>query len=292
MKPGNLLSILLIAVLLASCDREDMTSPVALFDAQTPPRYMFKVNLDASESFSTLKGDYLEYRWDLNGDHLEWETYWLSNPVVTIQFPYEKNGHIGLQVKNSNGDITELYQGFYNVEHYQIQNANSQLAIDFRKITYHFSETHYHRAWIWAYDNIQLPPSEAWYNFSAGADLAAYGSLMPWQVADTLEKNYYLPTRADWQKIIDYCGGAGLAGFNLQVKTEHGLQLTCPGIVINDQLQEYGQAGYYWTGDEADANSVWALKILTDSDMAEFVILDKSSLASVRLMNEHFQYYK
>ena len=297
MKTSTILSLflaatLLASVFLASCDREEMTSPVALFDVQTPPRYMFKVNLDASESFSTLRGDYLEYRWDLNGDHLEWETYWINNPVLTVQFPFISSGYIGLQVKNKNGDITELYQGFYTREDYTIQNAFSDLEIDFRKLTYRFSEPGYHWSWIWAYDNIQLPESDAWYNFSAGADRAAYGSLMTWNVADTLEKNYYLPTRADWQKMIDYSGKVGLAGFNLQVKAEHGLQLSCPGIVNSGQLQENGQTGYYWTGDEADANSAWALKIMTYSDLAEFVILDKSSLASVRLMNEHFQYYK
>jgi len=57
---------------------------------------MFKVNLDASGSFSTENNDWLEYRWDLNGDHFGWETDWSSNPVVTVQFPYANNGYIGL----------------------------------------------------------------------------------------------------------------------------------------------------------------------------------------------------
>ncbi len=292
MKTSTILSLILAAVLLSSCDPEDKTSPVALFEAQTPLRHMLKVNLDASKSFSTVNSDRLEYRWDINGDHLEWETYWLSNPIVTIQFPYIYNGHIGLQVRSSNGNVTELYQGLYSDEDYNIQDAFSDLEIDFRRINYSFRGSNYHRSWVWAYDNIQLPASGAWYNFPAGSDRAAYGSLIPWNVANTLEKTYYLPTRADWQKMIDYCGGAELAGFNLQVKTENGLQLSFPGVAINDQLQENGKSGYYWTGDEADANSAWALKITAGSDLAEFVILDKSSLASVRLMNEHFQYYK
>lgn len=291
MKTITILSLFLAAVLLSSCDPEDKTSPVALFEAQTPLRHMLKVKLDASKSFSTVNSDRLEYRWDINGDHLDWETYWLSNPVVTIQFPYEYNGHIGLQVRSSNGNITELYQGLYSDEVYNIQAAFSDLEIDFRRITYYFRGSNYHRSWVWAYDNIQLPESGAWYNFSAGSDRAAYGSLIPWDVASTLEKTYYLPSRADWQKMIDYCGGVGLAGFNLQVKTKNGLQLSCPGIVVNGQLQEEGVSGYYWTGDEADANSAWALKITPDSDLVELVTLDKSSLASVRLMYEYFQLF-
>jgi hypothetical protein len=91
--------------------------------------------------------------------------------------------------------------------------------------------------------------------------------------------------------MIDYCGGDALAGFNLQVETEHGLQLSCPGIVINGHLQEHGAAGYYWTADEAGEESAWALKITPDSDEAEFVILDKSCMASVRLTIE-FLYFR
>jgi len=61
MKAKNILLFLLAAALMASCEREDMTSPVAMFHPQTPPRYMFKINLDASESFPAKKTDWLEY---------------------------------------------------------------------------------------------------------------------------------------------------------------------------------------------------------------------------------------
>lgn len=291
MKTRNILLFVLAAVLVASCERKDMTSPVALFSTQTPPRYLFKVNLDASGSFPTEEGDWLEYRWDINGDHLEWETGWLGTSVVTAQFPFESGGYIGLQVKNSSGNITELYQGFYTDENYRIQNAWTDLEIDFRRIDYDFPFSDHHRTWVWAYDNIQLPDSDQWYNFPTSAERADYGTLLPWSVADTLDKDYRLPSRAEWQEMIEYCGGAALAGFNLQVGAEHGLQLTCPGIFINDQLQEHGTTGYYWTGDEADEESAWALKISADSDATEFVILDKSSMASVRLTIE-FLYFR
>ena len=57
--------LFLSVALLASCDSTEMTSPVVVFDALTPPIYKFKVTLDASGSFSTEEGDWLEYRWDL-----------------------------------------------------------------------------------------------------------------------------------------------------------------------------------------------------------------------------------
>lgn len=290
MKKIVILTLLLSAVLIASCDHADLSSPVALFSAQTTPRYMFMVNLDASGSFSTEESDRLEYRWDLNGDHLEWETDWTSNPVVTVQFPYEHNGYIGLQVRGSSGTITELYQGFYTWEDYRIQNAWSDLEIDFRRIDYDFSYPDHHRTWVWAYDNIQLQDSQQWYNFQSSEERAKYGTLMPWSVADTLDKDYRLPSRAEWQQMTDYCGGAGLAGFNLQVKAEHGLQLTCPGKITDGQLLEHRETGYYWTGDEVDEDSAWALKITAEGDEAEFVILDKSTMASVRLTIE-FLYF-
>lgn len=290
MKTHPILTLILSAVLIASCDREELTSPVAVFSTQTAPRYMFKLKLDASGSFSTVEGDYLEYRWDLNGDHMDWETDWSSNPVITVQFPYENNGYIGLQVKNRSGNITELYQGFYSYTDYRILKAWTDLAIEFRRIDYYIDLPDRFWTWVWAYDNIQLPDSQEWYNFPFSADRADYGTLMPWAVANALDEDFRLPSKNDWQKMIDYCGGSALAGFNLQVKAEHGLRLPCPGIVSSGQLQEHGESGYYWTGDEADEDSAWALKITEGSDAAEFVILDKSNLASVRLMIEFFQY--
>jgi len=289
MKAKNILLFLLAAALMASCEREDMTSPVAMFHPQTPPRYMFKINLDASESFPAKKTDWLEYRWDINGDHLEWETEWLGNPVVTVQFPFVYTGYVGLQVKDSNGNITELYQALYANNRYRILDAWSDLEIDFRKIDYLLSYPDRQHTWTWAYDNILLPDSEQWYNYSTSAERAEYGTLMPWNVADTLDKHYRLPSKADWQEMIDYCGGAALAGFNLQVRVEHGLQLTLPGLVTIEFPYNKGKEGYYWTGDEVDEESAWDLKISADSDEAKFVILDKSSLASVRLMTELFQ---
>lgn len=288
----NILRFLLAAVLIASCDRENLSSPVALFTAQTSPRYMFKINLDASGSFSSKDDDWLEYRWDINGDHLGWEADWSSNPVVTVQFPYEYNGYIGLQVRGSSGTITELYQGLYTYEDYRIQKAWSDLEIDFRRIDYDFSYPDHHRIWVWAYDNIQLPDSPQWYNFTSSEERADYGTLVPWNVADTLDNDYRLPSRAEWQEMTDYCGGAALAGFNMQVAADHGLQLTLPGIVTGGQLLEHGETGYYWTADEVDEDSAWALKISADSDEAEFVILDKSSMASVRLTIEFLYYFR
>lgn len=290
MKTRHILILLIVTVLITSCERKELTSPVVVFDLQSAPRYLFKVNLDASRSFADKDGGNLEYRWDLNGDHLAWETGWLSTPVLTVQFPYSNSGYIGLQARNSDGNITELYQGFYTDENYRINNAFSDLEIDFRRIDYSFFGPDYHHAWIWAYDNIQLPDSDVWYNYPSSSDRAGYGTLLTWEVAKDLDERYFLPSRAQWQKMIDFCGGAALAGFNLQVKAEHGLQLSCPGIVINDQLRETGAFGYYWTGDEAGEDSAWALKISSASDAAEFVILDKSSKASVRLMTEYYQY--
>lgn len=292
MKKQNISALLLLALLVASCERADLTSPVALFDLQTQPRYLFKVNLDASGSFADRDGGNLQYRWDLNGDHLLWETDWLSTPVLTVQFPFRSNGYIGLQVRDSDGNTTELYQGIYTDENYRINNAWSDLDIDFRRIDYSIYGPDYHHFWIWAYDNIQLMDSEEWYNFPFSSDRARYGTLMPWNKAKNLDEDYILPSRAQWQQMIGFCGGEALAGFNLQVEAEHGLQLTCPGLVRDDRLEESGVNGYYWTGDEADKDSAWALKISATSDEAEFVILDKTSMASVRLMMEYYQYFR
>jgi len=291
MKAKFLILLFFSASLLVSCTPEDSTSPIVMFAMETAPKHMFKGNLDASASFSLEDDDFLEYRWDLNGDHLDWESEWLSSPRITFQFPFSSSGFIGLQVRNSSGNITELYQGFYTAQNTHISDTYTDLEIDFRNIRYDFFETSYIQHLYWAFDNIQLPSSDAWFNFSSTIERSEYGSMMAWDVADTLDQYYNLPSRADWQKMIDFCGGTALAGFNLQVEADHGLQLRCPGIIIDGQHQEKGQSGYYWTGEEHDANSAYALKISVNRDSCGFVILDKSSQVSVRLFFENSEYF-
>lgn len=292
MKTIKVVLIIQFAILSTSCEYKNYDYPVALFDVASPPRYLFKLEMDASGSFSEIKNDVLQYRWDLNGDHLEWETDWLGSSVLVAPYLFDDVGYIGLQVKNSSGNITEVYLNIFSSNDYSISRSYSGLDPDFRKITYRrYGEDYYH-SWMWGYDNIIQPTSDQVFNFGTVDLQADYGSLFTWDAAKSLDEDYYLPARADWQKMIDYCGGNELAGYNFSVDVEHGLRLTRAGLVSEAVLSESGEAGYYWTGDEADENSAYAVKFTSSDDKVEFVILDKTTQASVRLMHEHFQYFE
>lgn len=282
---------MLLFTILISCEYREYEYPVAVFDVASPPRHLFKVKLDASGSFSEIKNDVLQYRWDLNGDHLEWETDWLGSSVLIAPFYFDYEGYIGLQVRNSSGNITEVYLRLFNYVDYSISSSFSGLDPDFRKITYRFSGDGYYHSWMWGYDNVFQPSSDQIYNFESVELQGEYGSLFTWEAARSLDGDYDLPKRSDWQKMFDYSGGPELAGYNLSVDVEHGLRLTNAGIVTEGVLTESGESGYYWTGDEAGENSAYAVKFTTSGDNVKFVILDKNTQASVRLMYEHYQYY-
>lgn len=291
MKTIKVVLIIQFAILLTSCEYKNYDYPVALFDVASPPRYLFKLKLDASGSFSEIRNDVLQYRWDLNGDHQEWETDWLGSSILVTPYLFDYNGYIGLQVKNLSGNVTEVYLSIFNSNDYSISSSYSGLDPDFRKITYHTYGEDYFHSWMWGYDNVFQPSSDQVYNYEIVDLQGEYGSLFTWDAAKSLDEDYYLPARTDWQKMIDYCGGSELAGYNFSVDVEHGLRLTHAGMVSEGVLTESGESGYYWTGDEAGENSAYAVKISKAGDNVEFVILDKNTQASVRLMYEHYQYY-
>ncbi len=294
MKRYIFLITILLAVVISSCEKEDTTYPIAVFNSDSKIREGFKIILDASGSFSETENDVLQYRWDLNGDHVEWETDWSYSPTLTTVYAPRYESIIGLQVKNSDGKITEIYRSMrLHYNHFNIgyiYDENTSI----RYISYYWgSNSEYALTYYWAYDNILYPSSESVYNFSEVQKYASYGSLMNWEKANHLDVAFYhLPTVEEWEHIFEYFGGEQLAGFNLQTVVEHGLQLKLAGIHKNGQLSELDETGYYWTATEASATTAYAVKISKDVDEVIIVELPKTAKASVRIMNEHYQYFK
>ncbi len=292
MNKKNILLTLITLVILSSCEKADLGYPVIHFSTTATPRPQFKFTLDASASFAEDNPGQLEFRWDLNGDHVEWETDWIPHPTVTAVYPFPGEGIIGLQGRQSSGHVIELYQLIYanttNSSNYYISEAYSDLNPDFRIINYslvEYTDTSI-LSLAWAYDNILQPSSDSVFNFKNSYEQGLYGSLMSWERAMQLDSRYHPASLGEWQRIFDFSCGQDVAGYNLQVDVEHGLHLRCAGIYHEGQLHEFEECGYYWTSEEASESTAWAVKIYKDRDEAELVELDKNALASVRLMFE------
>jgi uncharacterized protein (TIGR02145 family) len=297
MKRNTILIFILFALFISACEKTEHTYPVAVFTTAAKPRPLYKFTLDASASFSGEENDYLQYRWDLNGDHLEWETGWMNSPVLTLPYPFSGDGIIGLQVKNSEGQLMELYREIWSITNsdrdYWISEAYSDLTPDFRLIRYSavaYTDD-YLLTYSWAYDNILQSSSDSVYNFENSYEQASYGSLISWEAARQLDSRYHLPSLEEWQHMFDFSCGKDVAGYNFQVEVEHGLNLKCAGIYKDAQLLEFEESGYYWSGEEASESTAYAMKISKNKDEAELVELSKSDRASVRLMYEHYQYF-
>ncbi|MEZ5070230.1 MAG: hypothetical protein R2751_04480 [Bacteroidales bacterium] len=235
----------------------------------------------------------LQYRWDLNGDHLGWETDWSDQPVLVVPFPFAYNGYIGLQVRNSEGNTMTLYRGVFEESDYYLSTAFIEPGPEFAMIRYSFHKPNSYLSLQWAQENLFQPDPETEdvFNFGPAADRSAYGSLWTWAAAGALDEFYHLPSRDDWQDLFAYSGGIALAGYNLQVDVDHGLKLSCAGLRSDGLVRETGEAGYYWTGEEAGPGEAWAVRIRSDADGAEFVALPKTDQASVRLMSSYEQFY-
>jgi uncharacterized protein (TIGR02145 family) len=268
-----------ILISLAPGCTEDPLYPLASFDIQGDRiRKDYKFILDASASVSRNPlNDQLLYRWDTNGDHAGWETDWLSSPTIAVVLPgVSWSCFIGLQIKDFNENITEVYQYVPGLSSsfnkpYKVNHIGDSIST-----IINYSD----HAEVWMVDNLYVKPQDG----VSALPENLYRSYLSWEKALPLNYNsMVLPSLTVWQKMIEFCGGSEVAGYNMPLDVEHGLKLQYGGFGQNGSFSETGQSGYYWTSTEVDASSAYAIKITKGSDRLEIVQLPKNYQLSVRL---------
>ena len=272
------------AFILTSC-HEDELYPAGNFST-TGFVPGFKWKLDATSSVSA-NGQLLLYRWDYDEDQSKYDTPWLANPVF---IPYDDSKRsikvVTLQIKDENGLSTEVSKEVYTssflyyFRHDTIRTP--QLNIPFNR--YRFTLQPKLLDGYWMRQNVLQTSSDIASNF---ADSIQQGSYISWQGASMLKLpglDFILPTKEDWQGLIDLFFGNELAGFNLQVDNQYGLGLGLNGYINNNQLVENDEKCYYWTSTEADSSHAWALEVVKNSDSVRFVSLPKANRCKVRLI--------
>lgn len=279
--------IILSSVALSSC-YEDELYPAANFSTNgfVPG---FKWKLDATSSVSST-GKKLMYRWDYNEDQSQYDTPWLTDPVyIALDNSTNNMKFVKLQVKDEDGLITVLDKEVYRSEILYFFRYDtlrlSKLEIPYNKYNWS-AESKQENSW-WMRSNVLLTSSINVINFS---DSLQRGSYINWQAASTYKvpnTKFTLPTKDEWQGLIDLFFGNELAGFNLQVNNLYGMGLGLNGYVENNiQIGNYLKC-YYWTATEVDNSHAWALEVAKNSDIVKFVSLPKVTKCKVRLVTQN-----
>ncbi|MBN1925699.1 MAG: hypothetical protein JW798_07685 [Prolixibacteraceae bacterium] len=273
---------LAILTLLVGCT-EDTLYPVAGF---TTFEYVpgLKFNLDASESFSQVPVKKLRYRWDFIANNETWDTPWLDNPIYAACLPNVPDisyiQHIGLQVKDTIGNISEIYKRIResrildnSLFHTSFYDGKDRETINYGKLDQ-----------IWLLENLYAKTE----NGIVNTPDSTVGSYFTWEKAnESYSNDIHLPSLEDWQSLIEAYNGPGLAGFNMATQLDHSIKLTYSGYYYENQLHDNNMCGYYWTSTPANDNLAYAIKITFGKDEVEIIELPKEYLLSARLFRKY-----
>jgi len=118
----------------------------------------------------------------------------------------------------------------------------------------------------WMAENLSFKSSESCFYNKDSSQYAKYGRLYNWDEArkEVCPKGWKLPSRADWEKLVDNAGGDKIAGKVLKSKSDwkdegNGEDIfgfsAYPGGSHDDQgntNKDVGLSGYWWTSTEND----------------------------------------
>lgn len=146
----------------------------------------------------------------------------------------------------------------------------------------------------WVARNLMEVPSTGNYQSVYTGHDSVYGYLYDWNAAMSLfiYEDYHLPTRQEFDDLVNFCGGTSIAGFKLKecganhwftfdmhVTSNTGFTAIPGG---NGDFATHNLNAWYWTSTEYDADNAWALHLIDNSGTAELVILPKTSKALAR----------
>jgi len=131
---------------------------------------------------------------------------------------------------------------------------------------------------------------------------AKYGMLYNWKTAmKSCPKGWHLPSKEEWQALVDLAGGNKIAGKKLKAKSGwnknyHGMDdygfSALPGgsrlgtIVYGTSFGGAGSAGNWWSSTEYDSNDAYYWSMGYDLEHANCRNYSKTSLFSVRCLQD------
>jgi uncharacterized protein (TIGR02145 family) len=156
----------------------------------------------------------------------------------------------------------------------------------------------------------------SWKNLTTGAycsfenntlDSINYGNLYNWYAVHDIRflapTGWHIPTQAEWTTLINYLGGASVAGDKLKesgnlhwsgnyaLATNSSLFTALPGGFISIENNTYGfynlqTDGKWWSSTEIDASNAWSWSLTNTSSQAVSASDMKQSGFSVRCVKD------
>ncbi|GBU20475.1 hypothetical protein R80B4_00353 [Fibrobacteres bacterium R8-0-B4] len=150
----------------------------------------------------------------------------------------------------------------------------------------------------WMTSNLNYETGDSWCYGNDNSNCEKYGRLYTWDMAARVcPKEWRLPTREDWQTLVDYVGGNSTAGKKLKSKSgwandgngmsEYGFWALPGGVYDTDgRFYNAGAVGYWWTATEDGSGGAYRRDMHYDGNAADENGVGKGNGYSVRCVRE------
>ncbi|GBU23390.1 hypothetical protein R80B4_03307 [Fibrobacteres bacterium R8-0-B4] len=155
---------------------------------------------------------------------------------------------------------------------------------------------------IWMTENLNIATADSRCFGNNTANCDKYGRLYTWNAAMTVcPSGWRLPTRQEWQSLVDYAGGDNSAGKKLKARNgwndnnnqsgggtdDYGFSALPGGRRNSDgTFSDTGRFGYWWTATEYSSDVAYIRYIYYDRNSAGENGSDKSYARSVRCIQD------
>jgi uncharacterized protein (TIGR02145 family) len=151
---------------------------------------------------------------------------------------------------------------------------------------------------VWMAENLRYKIGGSWCYDNDEANCQKYGRLYDWKTARTVcPAGWHLPSREEWQKLVDYAGGDSVAGKKLKSKSgwsgkgngkdSYGF-LALPGgyRYSGGNFNDAGGNGNWWTATEDGGGIAYYRYMYYFNDYVDEYYDDKGNAFSVRCVKD------
>jgi uncharacterized protein (TIGR02145 family) len=155
---------------------------------------------------------------------------------------------------------------------------------------------------VWIAENLAYDAKGSKCYNNDPANCQKYGRLYDWETAKkACPSGWHLPTKEEWQELINFVGGKKIAGKKLKAKSGWKSHMGKSGNGTNDYgfaalPGGYGNSkgkfdriclkGYWWSATKYNASEVHSPFMAYDSDKVELLEYSENDLFSVRCLKD------